>query len=459
MKKVLITLVVLIVIVLAAVFMFKPAAKTNTVSNGTASSTATSTITLTFATHWSLFQLDGIYDAKGNLVSKGLQQYFTEYEKLHPNINIVHIPMDYGVYASKLQNLYDVGQAPDIYQVYSQWAVSYVKNGILDTPPVDIQNDVKNNYVPTAIKGVTLNGQIWGIPTETEDYALLYDKNLFKQAGIVDANGNALPPKTWSELVADAIKITKRNSAGNITTYGYSFEKGTDDFVVAPFLSLLFGENGGEYLTPDNSKCMLNSPQGVKALASIVQLFSNKVTDDSSDVWDVGSGKSAMTIMAPWSQSSFEGSTSTANFDKVVGVAPVPYLDKPGNLAYTWFMGVMNSSTHKQAAWDFLKWLTTDIQPQTGTTRYGDLMAQTIGAIPSRKSDVANETILKTSPQKAGWVSVLKDATPEPVVGNFAHITDDILMPGIESAWYGQVSPQKALDSICQQINQVLSAE
>src|SRR6185369_4859407 len=138
----------------------------------------------------------------------------------------------YSEYADKLKVLNDAGAAPDIYQIYSNWGVNYVQQNMLDPVPADIEADIKKNYLSSV--GATIDGKIRGIPTEINDYALLYNKDLFKAAGLVDAKGEALFPKTWSQLVDDATKLTKKDAIGNITQYGIAFNS-EDWQVVNPF--------------------------------------------------------------------------------------------------------------------------------------------------------------------------------------------------------------------------------
>ncbi|MBD9009815.1 MAG: extracellular solute-binding protein [Clostridiales bacterium] len=63
------------------------------------------------------------------------------------------------------------------------------------------------------------NGKTYIIPTSTVTGGLIYNKDLFKKAGIVDEKGEALPPSTWDELIKDAKKIHEADS----NKYGVGF--------------------------------------------------------------------------------------------------------------------------------------------------------------------------------------------------------------------------------------------
>jgi multiple sugar transport system substrate-binding protein len=407
---------------------------------------------LVWAVQWAEeAQQNGVYE-NGKLKVKGVNQYLDEYNKLHPGVKIELQIIPYNDYANRLKILSDAGAPPDIYQTYSTWAVSYVSYGILDKPPADVAVDVKKNYVSPA--GATINGEIWGIPTETDDYCLLYNKDLFKQAGLVDAQGNADYPKNWNDLVSKAVKLTKKDDKGNITQYGIAYLKGNDWQVVDPFLSLLFS-NGGQYLASDFKKAMFNSPQGVAALEAQLKLFKEGVTDINGNFYDFGKGTVAMVIAPPWNKTTFSQNFG-AKFQESVGVAPIPYMVKPASLQYSWFIGVMAKSQHKAEAWDFLRWMTSEVQPGSGTTRMGDLMAENIGAIPARKVDFNSHKDQIGDFYTGMFVDQMKNSVPEPNVFEASNIKA-ALMGEIEAAWGGQKTAKAALDSAAVTVDGILS--
>lgn len=414
------------------------------------SSTSAQTV-LKYMEHWSDYQTDGIF-FDGKLQSKGLKQYLDEYEQLHPNIKFQLVYSQYDKYAAQLQLLHDADAAPDIYQIYSTWGVSFAHNGVLDTPPADIQRDVQEHYVSTA--GVTIDGKIWGIPTEINDVVLLYNKKLFREAGLTDTRGDVVPPTTWSQLVDAAVTLTQRDAQHNITQYGYAFLPDIDAFVIDPYLSLVYS-NGGTFLSPDYKQCMLTEPAAVEALEAIVSLFKRGATDSTGNVWDFGKGKVAMVILPPWVENTLREAMG-ASFDEVVGVAPVPMMKRQASSQYSWFMGVTQKSKQKQAAWDFLRWFALEKQPAMGTTRYGDLMAQTIGAIPSRTDDIeGHEKYLGGSSFRRVFVEQLEHSVPEPNVAESAAIKT-ILMKQIQAAWTSRITPKAALQGACKDINAIL---
>lgn len=138
---------------------------------------------LVLATHWTDYQRAVI------------NHHLDDYMQLHPDIEIEHQNVPFEDYFKKVQISHLSGEAPDIYNVYSLWGVQLVNSGVLDAPPPEVVSDIEQNYVAAAIKGVTINGEIWGIPGELDNYCLVYNKKILKEVGAVDEHGEAKPSR------------------------------------------------------------------------------------------------------------------------------------------------------------------------------------------------------------------------------------------------------------------------
>jgi multiple sugar transport system substrate-binding protein len=353
--------------------------------------------------------------------------------------------MNFADYFQKLELYNDTNQVPDIFQTYYQWGPTFVGKNMLAQAPTDVATDVTNNFVTAA--PVTVNGKIWGIPTEIDDYILVYNKRIFAAAGITN------PPTTWAELVADAVKTTKKDANGKFTQYGFAFSQGDYELEGDSFLSLFYG-NGGQLVTPDKKTTLINGPEGLAVLEAEKQLFSQGTTDISGNFYDFAKGKIAMVIAPPWIRHNFQTGFGD-KFNTEVGVASIPVFKKPTTLQYSWFTGVMAKSKHQQEAWDFLRWFTAQTQPATNTTRMGDLLANTIGAIPSRKSDIQNEQSLKEV-FLGKFVADLTNSVASPSLFDYDTIRKDLIAE-LEAAWVGQKTPQQALDNAAKNINAILA--
>ena len=145
-----------------------------------------------------------------------LTECFRAYEAKNPGVKIEFQQADYGDFLQTIPSRVG-GTSPDIYNIYSIWAPQLAAAGTLATPSAEMQAWVKSAYGAGTVGAATINGTLWGIPTELSVYELIYNKKMLAAAGF-DA-----PPKTWDELHDMAAKITKKNDQGVIETAGYVY--------------------------------------------------------------------------------------------------------------------------------------------------------------------------------------------------------------------------------------------
>lgn len=118
--------------------------------------------------------------------------------------------------AVALQN----GVAPDIFSGGSR---EYVEKGyIADLESFeDLKELVEKNDL--RLEGAnSYSGKIYSIPVALTVAGLAYNKDLFKEAGIVDENGEAKAPETYDEMLEDARKLTDTSKQ----QFGFGFPMG-----------------------------------------------------------------------------------------------------------------------------------------------------------------------------------------------------------------------------------------
>ena len=103
-----------------------------------------------------------------------------------------------------------------------------------------------------AIDYVSWNGKLWAIPYRIETHGVIYNKDHFKEAGLDPDK----PPKTWDELISAAKALTKSGRYGFGITGGG--EVGNTLFRSLPFIWM----NGGDIISPDLTKAVVNSAGG-----------------------------------------------------------------------------------------------------------------------------------------------------------------------------------------------------
>lgn len=406
---------------------------------------AATPVSITFLTHWAPPQV------------AMLQADAQAFQKQNPDITVNFHAVPFGNLLSTLTT-----QGPSagwtMANIYDLWLPQLVKSGLAAPAPAAVTKAVKAGWPTNLVKDVTKGGAVRGIPNEVDLYALNYNKALFKKAGI------AAPPKNWTQLVADAKKLTDTKNGvqgfGLITSWAAG--------VVHPWLSLV-DSNGGQLL--NGTKPNLLSPrviavtklyqQLVKAGSTVASMSTANANTTGPYLDNFTSGKTAMVIMANWWESALK--TAMGSKFSQVGVAPIPVGPngtKSSSVSYSWMTMVNSKATSAQraAAWKFLNWLNSPSSGKKGSSAMGDVLLS-MGILPSRKSDDVAHKAQLSDPFLKVYVSELANATPFPTVLGGEQMTDTI-QTAIESVVFGRASAipamqgaQKAVASILKSAN------
>lgn len=77
-----------------------------------------------------------------------------------------------------------------------------------------------DQFVPSAIEMSRVNGDLYVIPLISEVTVINLNTEMFREAGLVDEEGNILTPTTWEEFHEYAQKLTIRDDNGNVVQQG-----------------------------------------------------------------------------------------------------------------------------------------------------------------------------------------------------------------------------------------------
>jgi len=128
------------------------------------------------------------------------------YHALHPNITIKIQTIQNEDLDGKLQTALNSNSAPDIFlQRGGGKMQAMVDAGQIQA--LDLTATDKANAGTAAIAGVTIDGKVYAIPTDTQPEGVYYSKDLFQRAGI------ASTPTTMDELQTDVAKLKAVNVA------------------------------------------------------------------------------------------------------------------------------------------------------------------------------------------------------------------------------------------------------
>ena len=133
-------------------------------------------------------------------------QFWAAFAKTYPNITIEKQSFDYNNVLDKIRTAALGKSAPMVARLTLLWAPELAAKGFLEElKPEDIGYPTAE-FWPGAMKSVTWKGKTYGVPTNNETMALIWNGQLFEQAGL-DPN---IPPATWDELVVFSRKIKEK---------------------------------------------------------------------------------------------------------------------------------------------------------------------------------------------------------------------------------------------------------
>jgi multiple sugar transport system substrate-binding protein len=275
------------------------------------------------------------------------------------------------------------------------------------------------------------------------DIALFYNKTDFAQAGITS------PPTTWTQLVADAAKLTDPSAH----RYGFYVPTGDNEWISYDWEPVLWGD-GGSLLNANQTKATFDSAAGIAALSTWVNMVrSQKVAPTASyaaggsfdGATAFASNAVAMITDGPWLEGSVPKSLD-------YGVAPYPAGTAGGstNIGEGVVALLKTTPAEDQAGLAFIKFLAS---PAEGAY----LTAQT-GGLPTSPAQLGQPVMQKA--ETAKWYSVfannLKYGQSRPLNPQW-YTASSYLYTEINDAIAGKVTPAQALSTAAHEVDQALA--
>jgi multiple sugar transport system substrate-binding protein len=352
--------------------------------------------------------------------------------------------ISYGDYLQTVLTGRLAGQSPDIYNVYSIWAAQMVDNDVLAPAPDDLAGYVRDTYAGGTVGAATIDGTLWGVPTEVSVYMLVSNMALLREAGF-DA-----PPATWDELREVAQAITTTNDQGRTETAGFAFfQSGSGAGMAHPYYALTFSE-GGDIYSDDRSEAMFESEASQAAVSKMAGLVRDGIADLSVDAYDAfPAGGAAMMIMANWYESAIRD--GLGSLDDVV-VSSIPMGEDWRTLQYAFFMGVDSGSDRQDAAWDLVRHLN---EPRDGAPSCVAQMLDGLGALTASSADNALLPAPDAFTQPYADALASDRAISQPNVMQAAEI-ERMMAQTFERILAGEADLEPALEELDEEVEDIL---
>lgn len=256
------------------------------------------------------------------------------------------------------------GKVPDVASSFTTDNVAqWCKSGTFqDLTPVIAQDGVDISVIPEASRAYTeFDGKRCVMPLLADAYGLYYNKALMK--------GNQ-PPKTLSELAELAKKLTVRDADGNIQVAGFVPSFQYYENVASHFAPVI----GAKWYKEDGTSAIGSDPAWKGFLRWQKELVDwygydklSKFRKSLGQEWSADhpfyKGKIAMVLDGEWRNAMIANEAKDLDY----GTAPFPVADDRQELYGGGFtsgtvIGVPKGAKNPQAAWELVKYLTTDTQ-------------------------------------------------------------------------------------------------
>ena len=349
-------------------------------------------------------------------IGKEEHKYIVQFEKAHPGVTVKLTVIPYVDYFHDLTVAVKAGKAPDIATVDEIWNPAFAaSNAIIPLSSLMKRYQMSSsNYFKPAWQTTLYKGQSYGIPWSFDVWEQLYwNKTLFAKAHISG------PPKTWTQMLSDAKKLTHAPNQYGLAVIG---DKGEDTVVV---MDSLIYSNGGSI--EKNNQVTFNSPKVKQALTFYKNLSKYAPpgvasATESTSIGLFSSGKVAMAFDGSWQQATLESQVPHLNWG--IAVPPAPTGKSFHGTLGGWNLVVFKQSKHPSLDMQYIKWMTNP-----------KVEVNVASLIPANKA-AGLQFVRKHRRQPLVILNTLENGYPRPISPNYLAIST-IQQNAMSEIWTG----------------------
>ncbi len=342
-------------------------------------------------------------------IPEAWEEIYSIFETEHPDIKLIK---ETGPHSSTAfhdlltQKLKNRSEDVDIFLMDVIWPPEFAAAGWampledVFTPPE------RKKFLSGTILANSYEGEIYGVPLFIDSGILYYRRDLLEKYGFK-------PPETWQEMVEQAKKIVSEEAKNGVELYGFSGQFKQYEGLVCDMMEYILS-NGGNIINPETGKSGIAEKPAIEAVRFVRDNIIGKIAPvgaltyqepESLDLFIQGKAVFHRNWPYAWEVSNNpERSTIVGK----AGIARLPHF--PGGRSYSslggWQVGISSYSKNKEAAWTFVKFLTSE--------RIQKLLALKAGRAPTRKKLYEDAEILKAYPHFSGMKDVFLTAYPRP---------------------------------------------
>jgi multiple sugar transport system substrate-binding protein len=333
------------------------------------------------------------------------------YNASHKNqVEMTIVPTD--DYQTKVGAAAAANGLPDLFSADVVFMPNWTSAGLFQ----DITDRIKalpiaDKIAPGAIVASTWDKKEYGLPFVVDISVWMYNKKLFKQAGLDPEK----PPTTLAEFADDARAVAKLGNG----VYGTFFGGACGGCEVFTWFPIAWAD-GETVMNPEGTESHLASDEN----KAIYQTFKQLVDDgavmmpqaktETGPTWTSYFGKGIIGIMPM--PASLQGLANDALADADIGVAAIAGI-KGGTSTFIGgdAIGISRDSKKADAAWNFLAWVQSEEAQVEVVAKGGNVLSRT---------DLANNKYSSADPRLVLFNSVTKNGQT-PFAKNFGATFND----------------------------------
>jgi multiple sugar transport system substrate-binding protein len=358
------------------------------------------------------------------------------FEEKFPLIKVKSVRQSYNEQLkSAIISRTSANKPPDIIRMDVVWVPSFAKLDLLY--PVSEFEDfdtIKHQFYEEPLKSNYYNGQYFGVPLNTNTKVSIYNRELLEDLGY------DRPPDTMDEFMEMIEENQYVIGISGLTTWD----------TLHYFIGL-----GGMLTNPANTRATgyLDSQQSVDAGRKLLDLYQNgKLTpgllEGNAKTWQgILDGNYVVIDEGPWFYS-VNRPEDIELINEVTVAHPFPINNGKRAPLGGENLVISKATKHKEAAWEFLKWM-TQVEQQT-------YLAQT-GLIPANKM-VELSGFFDQYPYYQTYLDSLDDVILRPTVAHWLMI-DEIYKKYLTLIFTETISVEEGLQQAAVEIDQILESE
>ena len=374
--------------------------------------------------------------------------YITEaiaaFEASNPNVKIELIDIPSAEYITKLNVMLNGGSDLDLFFVKEadKTKAFYDKGQLADlTAYIQAAGIDMSAYNGTDANFI-YDGKTYGMPFRTDQYVLFYNKDIFDAAGVAYPDNDM----TWTEFEETAKKLT--SGSGATKKYGafiHSWQACVQNWGVQDGKHTIMS-GGYEFFKPYYEMVLRMQEDGTIMDYATISSSGIHYSDPFTQ------GNVGMLPMGSWFMSTIIQRINNGESNINWGVAVIPHAEDVPNgytVGATTPICINNASNKKDAAWDFVKFLTGE---------QGEEFAAKGGQIPAQ-SDAKYLDILASLP---GMPSDVKDGlytthiSPDRPAMDHVSEVDQMLKEEHSLIMLGEISVDEGIAEMAERFNEIM---